>query len=307
MGLKGGGTVSFSGDVKRELAAIRPEAGCCLAAQAYGMAEGGHAFGGGEVSLQTEYRDVAERYRELLTLVCRLSENGCRLEDGRGGFTMAAVREDRLCRRVLERFGHTVGEVAVRINRANLECDGCVPAYLRGLFLSCGVVTDPSSDYHLEFSLPYYNLSRDLTVLLAECGLRAKLTRRGGCHIVYFKESEQIEDCLTLIGATNASLELMGVKLVKNIRNNANRVANCETANIDKTVAAAAVQVEAVRKLSRSGGLERLPEELRELALLRLENPDMSLRELGAALEPPLSRSGVNHRLRRILAFAQES
>ena len=298
--------MSFSGEVKRELAAIRPEAGCCMAAQAYGMAEGGHAFSVSEVSLQTEYRAVAERYRELLTPVCRLPENGCRLEDGRGGFTLAAVREERLCRRVLERFGHSAGDVAVRINRANLECESCAAAYLRGLFLACGVVTDPSSDYHLEFSVPYYNLSRDLTALLAECGLRAKLARRGGCHIVYFKESEQIEDCLTLIGATNASLELMGVKMVKNIRNNANRVANCETANIDKTVAAAAVQVEAVRKICRCGGLDKLPEELLELAALRLENPDMSLRELGEALEPPLSRSGVNHRLQRILAFAAD-
>ena len=146
----------------------------------------------------------------------------------------------------------------------------------------------------------------NLTALLAECGLRAKLARRGGCHIVYFKESEQIEDCLTLIGATNASLELMGVKMVKNIRNNANRVANCETANIDKTVAAAAVQVEAVHKICRCGGLDKLPEELRELAALRLENPDMSLRELGEELDPPLSRSGVNHRLQRILAFAAD-
>ena len=94
--------------------------------------------------------------------------------------------------------------------------------------------------------------------------------------------------------------------MVKNIRNNANRVANCETANIDKTVAAAAVQVEAVRRICRCGGLDKLPEELRELAALRLENPDMSLRELGAALEPPLSRSGVNHRLQRILAFAAD-
>ena len=169
--------MSFSGEVKQELAAIQLEAGCCMAAQAYGMAQGGHAFSGSEISLQTEYRAVAERYRELMTLVCRLPENGCRLEAGRGGFTLAAVREERFCRRVLERFGHSAGDVAVRINRANLECESCAATYLRGLFLSCGVVTDPSSDYHLEFSVPYYNLSRDLTVLLAECGLRAKLGR----------------------------------------------------------------------------------------------------------------------------------
>ena len=108
------------------------------------------------------------------------------------------------------------------------------------------------------------------------------------------------------MGAPNASLELMGVKMVKDIRNNANRVTNCESANIDKTVAAAAVHVEAVRKIEARGGLELLPEDLREAARLRLENPDMSLRELGEAMEPPLSRSGVNHRLRRIVEFAEK-
>lgn len=140
----------------------------------------------------------------------------------------------------------------------------------------------------------------------AGAGLSAKQARRAGGYVVYFKESESIEDCLTLMGATSAALELMGVKMVKDIRNNINRVTNCESANIDKTVAAAAVQSEALRKIERTVGLDALPEELREIAYLRLENPELSLRELGEALDRPLTRSGVNHRLRRILEFAEK-
>lgn len=167
-------------------------------------------------------------------------------------------------------------------------------------------MTNPEVDYHLEFSVPFLNLSRDLVTLLRELGLSAKQARRAGGYVVYFKESESIEDCLTLMGATSAALELMGVKMVKDIRNNINRVTNCESANIDKTVAAAAVQSEALRKIERTVGLDALPEELREIAYLRLENPELSLRELGEALDRPLTRSGVNHRLRRILEFAEK-
>ena len=118
------------------------------------------------------------------------------------------------------------------------------------------------------------------------------------------RESELIEDALTLMGATGASLELMNIKMVKDIRNTANRIANCENANIDKTVAASMAQIEAIRKIEQKQGMDGLPEELRELARLRLENPEMSLRELGEQLSEPLSRSGVNHRLRRIVEFA---
>ena len=212
---------------------------------------------------------------------------------------------ERFRRRVLERFGHAAGEVSLRLNRANLECEDCPAAYLRGAFLACGTVTNPSTDYHLEFSLPHHLLSRDLLTLMQELGFRARLVHRKGSQVIYLKESEQIEDALTLMGATGASLELMNVKMVKDIRNAANRIANCENANIDKTVTASLAQIEAIRQIERLQGLDGLPEELRELARLRLENPDMSLRELGEQLSEPLSRSGVNHRLRRILEFAQ--
>ncbi len=295
--------MSFSSNVKQELCETMSTSACCRLAETYGMLELAHAFTAEAVSIQTEHRAVAARYAALTAETVGMPAFPV-LETG--GLYAVSVEPEELRQKLLVRFGHAGGELSLRINRANFECDDCLSAYVRGAFLSCGAIVNPEVGYHLEFSVPYYNLARDLLALLRELGLRAKYICRKGNHIVYLKESEQIEDCLTLMGAVGASLELMNVKLVKNIRNNANRVANCESANIDKTVAASAVQVEAVQKILDAGGVELLPEELRELALLRLENPELSLRELGEELSEPLSRSGVNHRLRRILAFAEE-
>ena len=140
----------------------------------------------------------------------------------------------------------------MRLNRANLECDTCAAAYIRGVFLACGAMTTPQIGYHMEFSIPYYHLSRDWQALFSEWGLTAREIRRKGNYVLYLKESEQIEDCLTLMGAINASLELMNIKMVKDIRNKANRITNCESANIDKIVAAASRQVTAVKTIQRT-------------------------------------------------------
>lgn len=296
--------MSFCGNVKTELAGLVPDKPCCRGAQAYGMLEFGHAFTAREISLQTEQTAVADLYSRLVAEVCGVAPP-----------TESTVRRRSLLqtrrflsaddrRRILERFGHSTGDVSVRLNRANLDCERCARALLRGAFLACGAVTDPQHDYHLEFSVPHYNLSRDLLALLGEVGIHAKSVTRSGSYVVYIKESERIEDCLTYLGAQRAALEMMNVKMVKSIRNETNRRFNCENANIDKTVAAAGEQIDALRRIERQCGLSALPEPLQELARVRLENPDMSLRELGETMNPPLSRSGVNHRLQKILDFA---
>ncbi len=296
--------MSFCGDVKTELAELVPDKACCRAALAYGLLEFGHAFTPREISLQTEQTAVAALYSRLVPQVCRVQPPEAGTVRRRALLQTCHFPEAAARQAILERFGHSMGDISVRLNRVNMECDHCARALLRGAFLACGAVTDPQRDYHLEFSVPYLNLSRDLTGLLAEMGIRTKSVTRNGSHVIYIKESERIEDCLTFLGAQRAALEMMNVKMVKSIRNDTNRRFNCENANIDKTVAAAGDQLAALRRIESQCGLAALPEGLQVLAELRLANPDMSLRDLGEAMDPPLSRSGVNHRMQKILAFA---
>lgn len=292
--------MSFSSEAKDELCALsRPV--CCRRALTYGLLQAGRAFSDTNLSLLTEHDGVAALYAELLQELCGVAVTE---EPRESGAHLLAVA-DTARQQVLDVFGHTGREVTLRLNRANLECEECAAAYMAGAFLACGAITNPENAYHLEFRLPHYTLSRDLAALMGEMELHPKYMNRKGNHVLYFKESEQIEDCLTRMGATGASLELMGVKMVKDIRNNTNRVVNCESANIDKTVAAAAPQLDAIRRIRERGAMGLLPQELRELADLRWDNPEMSLRELGETLSEPISRSGVNHRLRRIVEFAE--
>lgn len=275
-----------------------------MRAQTYGLLLFSRAFSFSDISMQTDMERVAQLYRDSM-----LQETGvqAQLSQSASGKFKVCVRTAAQREQVMAAFGHAKGELALRLNRANLAGDCCMAALLRGAFLACGTMTDPEKDYHLEFVVPYRYISGDLAKLLDELSLAPKRLVRKGSHIIYCKDSERIEETLTLIGAPNAALSLMGVKMYKDMRNNINRKTNFETANISRTANAAAEQVFAIETIRARFGLESLPEELREIALLRLENPEMSLRELGEALSEPLSRSGVNHRLRRLVAIAREA
>lgn len=177
---------------------------------------------------------------------------------------------------------------------------------IAGAFLACGTITNPTKDYHLEFVVHDVKLAQELMNILRRCGFKPKSVKRNNVDVVYFKDSESIEDLLVVMGASNSSLEIMGAKILKDVRNNVNRKVNFETANFEKTVYAATEQIIAIRKIEKEKGLIFLPEELRNLAKLRLENPDYSLRQLGEESEPKISRSGVNHRLSKIMKIAEE-
>ncbi len=180
-------------------------------------------------------------------------------------------------------------------------------SFCAGAFLSCGSVVEPTKGYHLEFVIPDGNLCSELSGMLFDrLGCDGGVSLRGRSYVLYFKESEQIEDILTLIGAPQCTMELMNVKIYRDLRNNANRRTNCDTANIEKQSRTSQKQIEAIKLIEeRGGGVDRLPDELKKVALLRLENPDMNLGELSSALDPPLSRSGINHRLSRIVKIAE--
>ena len=194
-----------------------------------------------------------------------------------------------------------------RLTPADLPKAKYYPQLISGIFLACGSVNNPEKKYHLEFVMPNIQLCNDFGLLLLEnYNILAKQTERKNAQIVYIKESENIIDLLTIMGATNSSLELMNVKIMKDLRNKINRAVNCDNANIEKTLRAAEKQLSDIELIDDTVGIGSLPETLQEIARLRYENPDISLKELGALLKPPISRSGVNHRLNRLSEIADK-
>lgn len=304
--------MSFASITKTELCKAMPQNSCCLKAECYGLLLFGRSFSNHAITITTENSAAAHRAAQLTAeiagAIVDISTSVLRRKDRKSAFTVSVNGDDQK-NAVLSCFGHTGNEISLRINRANIENDCCISGFLRGVFLSCGTVTDPQKDYHLEFVVPFMNLAKDLSTLISEVyelNLRPGLINRKGSFVVYIKGSEGVVDLLTFMGAGNAAMELMQVKMYKELRNNVNRKTNFETANIDKTALAAADQVIAIKKIIAASGVSALPEDLQELAMLRLHNPEMSLRELGEALSEPLSRSGINHRLQRIVEFAKE-
>ncbi|WP_434307530.1 DNA-binding protein WhiA [Clostridium botulinum] len=192
------------------------------------------------------------------------------------------------------------------IPKSIIECDECRRAYIRGAFLGGGSISNPEKTYHLEFVTHNEEYAKDLSNLINSYNLNSKVIKRKNSYIIYLKEGEQIVDLLNIIGAHASLLELENVRIMKEMRNNVNRLVNCETANLSKTVNAAVRQVESIKFIKREIGLGRLPKNLRDVAELRIKYPDESLRELGKMLNPPVGKSGVNHRLRRIEKIADE-
>ena len=216
------------------------------------------------------------------------------------------MRSDADKEKVFDKFGHTLNESNLRINRANISCEQCPGAFLRGVFLSCGTVTDPERGYHLEFVVPYKKLCMDLMKLLDELNLNPKYIIRKGNHVIYFKDSESIEDVLAIIGAQEASLYVMNVKIEKDVKNKINRIVNFELSNIGKTIGASNIQIEAIEYIENTVGISSLPDNLQGVARLRIDNPEASLKELCTLSDEPITRSGINHRLERIVKFADE-
>lgn len=179
-------------------------------------------------------------------------------------------------------------------------------AFLGGAFITAGSMTDPEKDYHLEFSVKNPHTAEMLQRLFDDNSVSCNLIQRPSKTVIYMKGSEAIEDTLTLMGAVHSSIALMNVKILKDVRNKANRIANCDNANIERTLKASENQIRDIQYILDTVGPDDLSPELYDMAMVRLENPDVSLSELGSMLEKPIGRSGVNHRLRRLSEIADE-
>ena len=296
--------MSFATNLKDELCKDVPEQESALHALLYGFLLFSHKFSADEISFSVVHEPTARLFAEALATHCGISAKIIFHERARGTLYKVSVEKASERRKILDAFYHAPKEPHLRINRANIENEEDIPFFLRGAYLVCGSLTDPHKEYHLEFDVSFMNLCRDLSTLIGEVLSQPKSTIRSGSYIVYYKESENIEDMMTYIGAMLSSLEMMNIKIEKDIKNRVNRQMNCENANMDKTLNASLQQVEDINYIFERKDRTFLPEELRQVAELRLENPEMSLRELCESVEPPLSRSGVNHRLKKISEIA---
>lgn len=308
--------MSFSSETKKELCKCQLKYDELICAELYGMLLFAKKFSEREISFRTESGAAASRFTQIVSertgsIAETVSTLTARRDDTRM-YTVKIPSEDD-CRRVYAYFGHDGGEVTLRINRANIENEQCAAAFLRGAFLNCGSVSDPENEYHLEFVVQFKNLSEDLCKLITETTafvseriISPKIMKRRGMYIVYLKDSEDISDILTLMGASNASMSVMEAKIVKSCKNATNRKVNSQVANTDKSFAAAVKQIQAINALEQSGVLQTLSAELQEVAHLRKEYPQASLRDLGAMLAVPLSKSGLNHRLNKLVELAKD-
>jgi DNA-binding protein WhiA len=295
--------MSFSSNVKAELIALPGKSlPCCALAQAYGLLLFGREFSARAVRFTTEHEALARFAAETLSMLAEAKPN----MEVRGKKWEVWLDEPEARRRLRQRFGHDKNETGRRVNWAVLENDCCTTAFLRGAFLSCAAVAAPERQYHLEFSVSFRALALDLRTVLEEAELPPHMARRKESWLLYYKESAQIEAVLAFLGSQRACLAFIGVTVEKDVRNRINRQINFETANMTRTAAASVAQLEAIAKLRRAGRFALLPEALKEAARLREENPEASLQELCALAGEEMTRSGMNHRLKRIVERAGE-
>ena len=292
--------MTFTQRIKSEILRIKGESKCCRKAMLYGMLLFSPWFEQGKIRFSSENKEVAERLSKLIEeFFGKASVELFSTSSGEKTEYRVRIKDNEKCSELLRSFGYEEG-TTYRIITDNLKCDGCRAAFIRGVFLSCASAVSPESGYHLEFVISRFNLSRELFNFMKKSGIEGKYTKRNSHYIVYYKDSEKIVDLIALIGAVNCSFDMTNNMIEKNIRNNCNRVANCEAANIKKTVSTSKKQCEAIEGLLASTHKSELNEELVETAKLRIANPDMSLIELSQIHIPPVSKSCVNHRLKKL-------
>ena len=298
---------SFSYKAKAELCRGTVQRLCCARAECYGALLYCNTFTMQEVRIITENPEFAARLPRLFQRAFNVKFDRLPSDDLPGGKLIFQITEPEKLRRILDTLGYDPRQsLVLHVNFALLEDDCCRTAFLRGAFLAGGSVTDPEKRYHLELDTGHAQASREVAALLTEMGFLPHSVRRGGSSVIYFKQSEHIEDLLTTIGAPAAAMDIMTAKVDKEIRNGANRAMNCDMANVNKTIDAALEQKNAIQRLQENGRLERLPEKLRQTALLRLQYPEMSLSQLAEKCDPPVTKSCMNHRMRKLLEEAKK-
>lgn len=312
--------MSFASEVKNELSRVETEKKCCQLAEIAGFLRvagsiGLAGLGKFKIIITSENPAVIRHYKKLLHDYFDIETN---LEVGESS-SVGKKREYKITIDADNRSEQILRETGILLVREgnNYISDGiydgivrskcCKRAYLRGIFMGAGTMSDPEKSYHLELVCGTETLSHDLKKLINSfVDLQAKEFKRGKNFVVYVKKADYVADMLGIIGADTHSLIIDNTLVEKSVKNEANRMANCDNANTDRMVAAAMKQIEAVEKIEEKKGISWLPYKLREVALLRKEHPDISIKELGELCDPPLKKSGINSRLKKIEDIASK-
>ena len=283
--------MSFSGEVKEELAKHISSARHCQIAELAALLGfcgqyGRDASGGYTIGFQTENEAVVRKSFTLLQKTFNIDND-------------ATLSEEQM-----QDFYSMFGDLEAPVSQKLIKNSCCQRAFLRGAFLSIGSISDPQKGYHMEFVCTDEAKAEQLRKVIQGFEIDAKIVMRKKYYVVYLKEGAAIVDLLNIMEAHVALMNLENLRIVKEMRNSINRRVNCETANISKTVNAASRQIEDIEYLREHYGFKKLPENLRQMAEVRLDYPDAPLKELGGYLDPPVGKSGVNHRLRKLSEIA---
>nr|WP_288555387.1 DNA-binding protein WhiA [uncultured Mediterraneibacter sp.] len=309
--------MSFSGNVKEELSHQIAQARHCQIAELAALISmcGAVVITPGEkyrIKIHTEKIAVARKCFTLVTKTFNIrTDISVRRNLEKGSETyMLVIREHEDALRILQAT-KLIGEREDAYSALHIvdpilvQQPCCKRAFLRGAFLAAGSMSDPNKAYHFEIVCTTVNMAEQLRRMMCSFSMDAKIVARKKMYVVYLKEGAQLVDMLNIMEAHVSLMELENVRILKEMRNAVNRKVNCETANINKTVSAAVKQVEDIRYIQQTIGLDKLSDGLKEMAILRLEHPDATLKELGEISDPPVGKSGVNHRLRKIGEIAE--
>ena len=300
-------TVSFSSAARGEVCKYMPNRHCCALAECFGILLFCNAFSAQGIRIITESRDFASSLPKLFKRAFNITFDQLPNMDSAGKLNFQITDEDKI-HQIMDAFGFNAKDtLSLHINLPVVEDECCKAAFLRGAFLSGGSVTDPEKGYHFELGTIHQSVAREAYILFHDVlGFAPKTAKRGGGQVLYMKQSDQISDCLIYLGAPVAAMGIMEAKMEKELNNKVNRRCNCDDANTSKVVEAAQEQLASIRKLRQNGLLEHLPQKLIQAAQAREENPEASLTELAAMMEPPISKPAMNHRLKKLVAMAQE-
>lgn len=300
--------LSFSAAAKMEVCRNFPGKHCCALAQCFGILLFCNSFTCDNIKIITESREFACILPKLFKKAFDVEFDSFPSLVSPGKLVFQITEPDKI-EEIMESFGFSIQDtLSLHINLPVVEEDCCKGAFLRGAFLAGGSVTDPEKGYHLEFTTTHFSVSRECNVLMQEVlGFYPKTASRGGGQVLYMKQSDQIADFLTYLGAPVASMGILEARLEKELNNKVNRRCNCDDANTSKVVEAAQEQLMAIRKLQELGMLENLPGKLKQAAIARENNPSASLSELAAMMDPVITKPAMNNRMKKLVQMAKEA